>query len=187
MRVQYYEGLCRKTAARYCGIVQEEYEDLVQVLRTKCWRALESFDPAKSRVPVQNYVFSCVRNQIKDLLKRKRRNDLYIEEIAPTKNRGRGEANPRDRFEAHYLLVEEDEAFAEILIETPLIPSTLNEVERQIVVFLYLNYQQADMAERLGITRRDVAKAVKSIKSKMADWRPGAVESAATRTEGVPS
>ena len=57
----------------YAPHVQEEYEDIVSVLRIKVWRALCAFDPARSSMPVQRYVFSCVKNQAKDLVKKRRR------------------------------------------------------------------------------------------------------------------
>lgn len=185
LRVEFYEGLCRKTAAKYVNIVQEEYEDLLQILRLKCWRALESFDPAKSRVPVQNYVFSCVRNQIKDLLKRefaedgsrRRQPDLYIEDIAPTQGDGAMSdhwSGPRQGFEMQYLREDEERAFAEVLSETPLIPSTLTGSEQRVLTCLYLEYGQAEIAEVLVISRREVARCVKAIKEKMADWKPSA-------------
>lgn len=172
-RVEFYEGLVRKTASRYVGIVQEDYEDLCQILRLKCWRALESFDPAKASQPVQGYVFSCVRNQVKDLLKRKRRNDLYIEDIAP-KGKIDGEVGLRDSFEARYLRSDEERAFAEVLGDTPLIPSTLTTRERTVLVCLYLEYGHTDIAESLDLTKRDVSRAVKGIREKMADWKPSA-------------
>lgn len=168
-QVQFYEGLVRKTASRYQGVIQEEYEDLCSILRIKCWRALESFDASKSRVPIQNYVFSCVRNQVKDLLKRKKRNDLYIEDIAPARSHDQA---VRDSFDARYQVTEEEEVFAEVLAETPLIPSTLTTLERQVIVLLYLEYGQADISAHLSVTRREIATAVKGIKDKMADWHP---------------
>lgn len=180
MRVEYYEGLVKKTAGKYHAIVQEEYEDMCQILRLKVFQALESFKPEKSRVPAANYVFSCVRNQVKDLFKRKRRDELLIEDIAPsvdTNGYGREFTGLTDTFDSKYMRLDEDEVFAEILRETPLIPSTLTDTERGVLVGLYLEYQQKDIAERLGITIREVARAVKAIKVKMADWKPSSTGS----------
>lgn len=172
-RVEYYEGLVRKTASMYEGIVQEEYEDLCSILRIKVWRALESFDPAKATQPIRGYVFSCVRNQVKDLLKRKRRNELYIEDIAPASRGGhlRNEGL-RDKFEQRYLKEDEEVAFAEILAETPLIPSTLTGVEQRVVTCLYLEYSHSEIAEVLCLTPREVSRSVRAIKDKLADWKP---------------
>lgn len=189
-QVQFYEGLVRKTAGRYQGVIQEEYEDLCAILRIKCWRALESFDPAKSRVPIQNYVFSCMRNQVKDLLKRKKRNDLYIEEIAPVSPNPRGgqpRPSARDRFEERYSSAAEEEVFAEVLAETPLIPSTLTTLERGVVILLYLEYGQAQMAESLGVNKREIAKAVKGVKDKMSDWKPSSSSTPTQRLVPAPA
>ena len=172
--IEFYEGLVRKTAGRYSRIVQEEYEDLCQILRLKVWRALESFDLEKATQPIQGYVFSCVRNQVKDLLKRKRRDDLHIEDIAPQTPAGESEYARRDKFESRYLEHGEEEAFAEVLAETPLIPSTLSPNERRVVVCMYLEYGQAEIAEVLSLSRREVARSVRGIKDKMEDWKPSA-------------
>lgn len=174
-QVEFYEGLVRKTSARYAPVVGEEFEDCCQILRIKCWRALESFDASKTDKPVQNYVFSCVRNQVKDLLKRKRRDEVFIEDIAPSayaSDEGRGAG--RERFEAKYLTETEDQAFAELLAETPLIPSTLSDTERKVLVCLYMEYQHREIASALSISMRAVAAAVRAIKEKMADWKPSA-------------
>lgn len=166
--VQFYEGLVRRTAAKFGDRIEEEYEDLLSILRIKCWRALESYDSTRSKMPVERYVFSCLYNQVKDLLKRQRRNHLYIEDVAPsTAAKAR-----RDAFDARYLCVDEDEVFAEVVEGTPLIPSTLSPAERRVIVYLYLEYTQADIALALNLTKREVAKTVKSIRQKMADWRP---------------
>lgn len=167
----FYEGLVKTTASRYHEIVQEEFEDCCQVLRLKVVQALRSYDPEKATQDINRYVFSCVRNQVKDLLKRQRRDDLYIEDIAPVGSDHDGDM-PRDGFMAEYMREEEEAAFAEILVETPLIPSTLTWTEKHVLVFLYLGIHQADMAERLDVSRREVARAVRSIKLKMADWAP---------------
>lgn len=178
-RVEYYEGLCRKTAARIERFVEPEYDDLVQVLRIKCWLALESFDPAKARQPIHGYVFSCVRNQVKDLLKKKKRNEVYIEDAAGAPDgahdNGSGANLRRDRFHDHYWRVEESEIFRDVLGETPLIPPTLTERQRWVVTCMYLEYGQAEIAEVLGITRREVAKAVRAIKVKMSTLSPSYV------------
>lgn len=181
-QVEYYEGLVRKTASMYEGIVGEEFEDLAQIFRFKVWRALESYDPKRATQTTQGYVFSCVRNQVKDLLKKKRHDDLYIEDIAPLNDLDpAGRTTARDHFESQYLSEREDEAFAEILKELPLIPSTLTVMERRVLVCLYLEYGQAEIAETLTLSRREVARRVKSIKDKMADWSPSNSEATGTR------
>lgn len=167
--VQFYEGLCRSTAARYVGKVEEDYEDLVSLFRIKAWRALESFDPAKSKVPVERYVFSCMVNLGKDLLKKKKRNEAYIEDYRHNNQTGKDVA---DRFDAQYLRQDEEAAFRELTLDKPLIPSTLDETECSVLALLYYDYSHAEIALRLSITKREVAAVVKQIREKMADWRP---------------
>lgn len=174
--LQHFEGLVRKTAARYVGIIEDDFEDICQVLRLKVWRALLSFDPKRSRLSRDAYVFGCVRNQVKDLLKRPHRNWLFIEDL--TKFEGRG---PTDiscdfsqRFEQRYLQVREDEVFGEIDEDDPLIPSTLTKNERKVLVCMYLDYSQANTALRLGLSRKEVATSIATIREKMADWHPSA-------------
>jgi RNA polymerase sigma factor (sigma-70 family) len=171
----YYEGLVRKTASMYERIVEEEFDDLCQILRLKAWRALGTYDPTRSKLPVERYVFSCLRNQVKDLLKKKRRNELFIEDIVPaTPNAEAGDRGVlRDRFEAHYLIVREDQAYAGVATDTPLIPSTLTQGEREVMALLYLDYGQTEIALRLRMTKREVTAAVKALREKMADWNPG--------------
>lgn len=166
-RVEFYEGLVRKTAARYEPYVEEEYEDLCSLFRIKAWRALESFDPEKSRIPVERYVFSCMVNLGKDLLKKHKRNEAYIEDFA-----GEDESGV-DHFESQYLAQDEDSAFRELTsLDQPLIPSTLTSVEVRVVLLLYCDRSYAEIALAVGVAKRDVAAAVKSVKEKMADWRP---------------
>lgn len=170
--VAYYEGLCRKTASMYVGYVEDDYDDIVQTLRVKAWRALQSYDPSRSKLPVERYVFSCMRNQVKDILKRKRRNDTYIEDFADA---------ARDRFEDEYLSTPHDVTFHLVEDEPPLIPSTLTAVEREVVLLLYAGYSRREMALKLSIKLGQVDVTVQAIQAKMSDWRPTAVTSVAER------
>jgi RNA polymerase sigma factor (sigma-70 family) len=154
--IPYYEGLIRKTAAMCAPRVQEEYEDIVSIFRIKVWRALLSFNPQRSSMTVQAYVFSCVKNQEKDLLKRKRRPEVYL----------------ADQTIVHDPSVHADEVFDEIERELPLIPCTLTAVERAVVVRLYMDVSQRDIALELGLTRSEMERTVRAVRIKMADWRP---------------
>jgi RNA polymerase sigma factor (sigma-70 family) len=169
--VEFYEGLCRKTASIYVKYVEEEYEDIVQLLHIKCWRALETYDPQKATQTVDKYVFMCMKNLCKDLVKKKKREELHIDDIAPTMQSDSGH-DVRDAFDLHYLGVREDEVYGEAEEELPLIPSTLTETERAVVCLLFSDYRQKEIAVRLGIDRNLVGRAIKSIRVKMADWAP---------------
>lgn len=161
--IPYYEGLIRRTAAMCAPRVEVEYEDILAIFRIKVWRALEAFDSTRSRMPVERYVFSCVKNQEKDILKRKRRGELYVEDVSAADA----------RFEENYLAVEEEDVFADVERELPLIPSTLTLVERQVIVHLYSDLTQRETALMLDLGRSEMERTMRSIRAKMADWRPG--------------
>lgn len=182
--VEHYEGVVRQTAGMFHGMVEEEFEDVCQILRMKAWRALVSFDSDKAtagkgllhrqgdntcRCARCRYVFACIRNQVKDLQKRNRRNLLFIEDVAPHNADGNGVV--RDVFELRYLEMSPEEAYKEVEDEFTL-PSTLNDRERKVVAMLYLSFDYGEIASVVGCSHREVSTAVRSIKEKMADWRP---------------
>lgn len=176
--VEFYEGLVKSTAGRYHAKVQEEYEDMCQTLRLKVLEALASYDPARAKQPIKGYVFSCVVNRVKDYVKRRRRDDLYMEDVAPSwhgsSEGAREKVGASDKFEAQYFIEEEADAFRDILRQTPLLPGDLTDTEEKVLLGLYLELQQREIAERFDLSPREVAKAVKAIKEKMADWKPTA-------------
>lgn len=177
----HYEGLVRKTAALYVGVVEEDFDDLCQIFRIKAWKALLAFDPARSRTGRDRWVFSCIKNQAKDLLppKRARRDWLFIEDIAPisnsTENYGNGTlggAREHDSFYARYLGVTAEEVFGSIEEDVALVPSTLTPTERNVVALLYIGCDYGEIASRTDLERKKVATVVRRIREKMEDWRP---------------
>jgi RNA polymerase sigma factor (sigma-70 family) len=162
--INFYEGLVFKTAAMYAPHVQEEFDDIRQRLRIKAWRALQVFDPSRSRMPVDRYVFMCVKNECKDIVKKKRRTDVYIED--------QGVEDAQDAFEARYLSANHDQEFGAIDEGAPLVPSTLTGIERQVIVMLYRDYTQAEVARLMGLRRSEMERTMRSIRTKMADWAP---------------
>jgi RNA polymerase sigma factor (sigma-70 family) len=167
--IAFYEGLIRKTAAIYASRIQEDYEDIVQILRVKVWRSLAAYDPARSRLPVERYVFSCVANQVKDLLKRKRRHEVSIEDLSQTSVDG-DDVVPG--YVQEFLSVGHDEVYGEVEAELPEFPLTLSELEREIVVRLYLDANHRRIAVELKLTRTEIDRTVDSIRVKMADQYP---------------
>jgi DNA-directed RNA polymerase specialized sigma24 family protein len=153
--IAFYEGLVRKTAAMIAPSVQEDYDDIVAILRIKVWRALVAFDPARARQPVERYVFMCVTNQKKDLLKRKRRYEVPLD----------------DEYDVR---VDSDVVYGEVEDVTPVIPCTLSSFERDLVTRLYLGYTERQVAGLLGLTRPQMERALEAVRVKMADWRPTA-------------
>lgn len=172
--VEFYEGLVRKTAARIEPYVEEDFDDLCSLYRIKVWRALESFDQSKSRVPVERYVFSCVMNLSKDLGKKMKRNFAYIEDFtSPSPEQDQAHHAHGDKFIDRYLSVDDDDVFSELPSwDSFTLPATLVETEVKVLVLLYQDYGYAEVALRLGITKREVTVTAKSIRDKMEDWRP---------------
>jgi RNA polymerase sigma factor (sigma-70 family) len=188
--IAHYEGIVRQTAGMFHGMVEEEFEDVCQILRMKAWRALVSFDVDKAtagkgllhrdgdhkcRCAQCRYVFACIRNQVKDLQKRNRRNLLFIEDVAPHNANGNGVV--RDAFEMRYLEMTPDQAYKSVEDEFAL-PNTLDSRERKVVAMLYLSFDYGEIASVVGCSHREVSTAVRSIKEKMADWRPTRAEPA---------
>lgn len=164
--IGFYEGLVRATASLTAPRVELEFDDIASILRIAVWRALEAYDPRRSRLPVERYTFMCVKNRQKDLLGRRRRGELSLEELS-----GDGRSG-RDALEERYLAADADEVYGDIERELPTIPSTLTELERQVLVRLYMAFSQRETAEQLGLTRSEMERVVRSLRTKMADWRP---------------
>lgn len=168
-----YEGLIRSTAWRYVGHCEEDYDDICQLFRVKTWQALLSFDPSKvknqaardtaGRTPQDRYVYACIKNRGKDLVKAVKRNWAYMEDL--------GEHAAPDQFEQRYLLAAEEEVH-QVLQDMPLIPSTLSPNEHQIVTLLYLDFDNGEIASFLNWPRQKVQIVVRRIREKMADWEP---------------
>lgn len=185
--MSHYEGLVRTTASLCAPFVEEDFDDICQFLRYKVWKALESFNPDKLRVHVtgsraiatarDKYVYSCVQNGKKDVLKKKRHGILFIEDLAPIEDsdaRGGHHTLSRSYFEERYLAV--DNAFAHLEEELPTIPSTLTEREKAVVLLLYLDFKPAEIALRTGLARKEITTMLKGIREKMADWNPSPAE-----------
>jgi RNA polymerase sigma factor (sigma-70 family) len=175
--LDYYEGLVRATAGRYESIMAGaamDFDDICQVLRVAVWKALSAFDERKATQPIHGYVFMCVRNRAKDLVKYRTpehmaRDPLLIEDVAPTVN---GNGVIRDAFELRYLSADEEQAFMSVLEEPPLVPSTLTSNERRVLKLMYHDYRQVEIAPILDLSPDQVKAAVKGIREKMADWCP---------------
>lgn len=174
-----FEGLIHSTAKMILPFVEEDFDDVVQQLRIKVWQALMKWDPKRAPQLVAKYglaearrrsVFAWVRNKVKDLVKRKKRGELSIEDLTAADSRGQ-HSGTRDAFEQRYQL-STDDGYAGVEEEPPLIPSTLTLLERKVVCLLYSDYRQTEVARYLGLEKREVERHVRSIRDKMADWAP---------------
>jgi RNA polymerase sigma factor (sigma-70 family) len=175
--LRHYDGLVSATARRCVAFCEEDYDDVVQVLRVKVWQALRAYDPARTRTDRDHYVFMCVRDRAKDVVKKKKRNQLHIEDL-----RTMGEAAP-DRFDARYLCSTREANYAAIEDDDdPL--RALDELERQIVEMLTADYKQAQVARTLGLQKVEMDRAMRSIRLKLAALRPATA--AGTQLAAVP-
>lgn len=174
--LDHYEGLIFKTAQMYAPFVDEDIEDIQQILRIKVYKALLAYDPRAPRALERDrYVFSCMKNQAKDLLKRRKRQESFIEDLAPAADDGRRMS--RSKFEERTgQLLEHHEVYGLIEEDDVLVPNTLSDLERRIVCLLYSDYRQSEVARQLGLAKRDMERAMRSIRGKMADWSPGGGE-----------
>lgn len=173
--IRHYEGLVRATAGRYEKRLSGgamDFEDICAVLRIKIWKALADYDPAK-KPNRDKYVFMCLTNHVKDLLKIKSRHPeaLYVEDVAPTVN---GNGAIRDAFELRYLSADEDNAFMAVLDEPPNLPNTLTQNERHVLVLMYHEYKLVEIGPVLGLSLSQVKSCAKGLREKMADWEPSA-------------
>lgn len=162
--------------------VEMELEDIQQVLRIKVFKALLAWTPSRSRTSRDRYVFMCLRDQAKDVLKRVRRGELHIEDLVTTEADS-GAIDTRDRFDERYLSQTHEQIYSHVEEEELLLPSTLTRLEREIVTLLFRDYKQAEAARMLGLEKREIEKSMRSIRSKMADWDPGTTSPAPSSQE----
>lgn len=176
--VEAFEGLVLRTAGMYFAGLRMDEDDVRQFLRVKVWRALESFRPERATQSVEGYVFMCVANGVKDLLKqadRAKRNkpECYLED------QYRGDTG-RERFDAKHLSHDEDGIRDAYLERTVELPSTLDFMERHVVLLLYEGLNQTEIARELGCTRTRVRNTHASVQRKMMDWAPGVARQTTT-------
>ena len=178
--VERYEALVRSTARMIVkdpSRVVMDYDEICQRLRIKAWKAMMAFDPTRSQIGVDRFVFGAIQNQKKDILRDNltivKRNEAFIEDIAPDGAGGYENGHvTRQEFEGHYLQMTPDEAFHDVEEEMPFLPSTLSTLERQVVHFLYLDYDYGEISSMLAVPRKEVAPLVRRIREKLADWKP---------------
>lgn len=158
--VEAYEGLVFTHALRVLGRVDLELDDIRQMYRMKVWYASEKWDPTRSKLSQDRFVFGCLKNAEIDLLKRKRHGEVFLEDQSA---RTRRTSEPR---------ANHDDVFGEVDEGAPLIPNTLTGIELHVLVLLYRGYFQTEIGPRLGLTKTEMETTMGSIRAKMQDWRP---------------
>lgn len=177
-----FEGLVRTTARMFASQVKREEDDLAQELRVRVWRALVSYDPDKSRLSRERYVFQAVTNKIKDYKRDaarevRRRDDagltfLYIED---TFTDGTTET-ATERFASLYYHTTRDEVYGEIEEGRFVLPATITERETFVLLMLMMQHSKTEIVVRLGLTREEVDDVIVSLRDKLRDWQPNGTE-----------
>jgi DNA-directed RNA polymerase specialized sigma24 family protein len=184
--LRHYEGLIYRTAQLTAPLVEDDFDDICQVLRIKVWRALHAWDPKRAPKLVAKYgeakardrsIFAWVKNQQKDLIKKKRRGEISLDGLKGRQLTSQFEDGAE--FAMGEFLPDETDPYAQVDDEPPLIPSTLLHAELRVLCLLYSDYRQSEVAVLLEIPKRDVERLVRSIRLKMADWAPSAAAIAA--------
>lgn len=174
--IRNYEGLVFTTTiiVKQAG-VEMDIEDIRALMRIKVWRTLLAFDAGHvSGLKRDNFVYGCLMNFKKDLLKRPRRHEASVDEL-----RSRGSAGSQaegqeltEWFDLRFLSVCEEEVYGRAVEDDLLLPVTLDAQERQVVQLLYEGATMREVDLALGISRGLRERIVRSVREKLADWRP---------------
>lgn len=167
-RLESYEGLVHSTARKYEDPARKrgvELEDFEQILRIKVWWAIEHYS-LTSDLPVRRFVFGCLTNQVKDVLKRKRNQDAHLEDMMGASTTGsEGEIGADSTRNAlRYLSVSEEDTFADLLDE---LPNTLTEEELHVAEKLIAGWQQYRIAEEMQVSLGRVRAHIAALRLKL--------------------
>jgi RNA polymerase sigma factor (sigma-70 family) len=177
--LRHYEGLVYKTALLTAPLVEEDFDDVVQLLRIKVWKALIAWDPARApklvaRVGLDKArdrsVFAWLKNYQRDLIKKLRRGEVSLDGLSFRDQETGERIELYDGFGSTATTA--DEVYGHVEADLPLIPSTLTPLELRVVCLLYADYRQSEVAVHLAVPKREVERLVRSIRLKMADWQP---------------
>lgn len=172
VRMRAYEGLVHSTTRMFAERARMDEEDFAQELRLKVWQALERFDPNRSRLPEKRYVYAIMFNRVKDMIRYPRSRDLLIEDQLPAAEGSDGSSLLRDKFDAKFLATHED-AVAEALYGKGLVPEGISDFETEVLLLLYLDYQQVEIAPLLDVPLSRVKAAVRALREHLAPLRAG--------------
>lgn len=144
--------------------VEMDFDDVRQFLRVKVWAAIERYDPARSRLPFDRFVFGCIWNAKLDLLKRPRRYNESVEEL-------RAERQDSLKFDAKYLATTDDEEIFEGQAAENIL-SDLSPLERQVVELRSTGLMLAEIEAELGLAPGQVQSTMRAVRKKLAHLRP---------------
>lgn len=182
VQVAQFEGLVYSTARLIIEQgVELEFEDVRQLLRIKVLYAVRRYSKDRSGLSLQRFVFGAVRNVRKDIELRPRRFLRSIEDLRDDAHH-RGSSAPADtgeraeRFDAQYLSIDAERVYFEIEDEAPCWMSRLTKCERAIVKLRSDGLRLDEIDHALGLEPGLAQTAMRSVREKLADWRPSAPE-----------
>lgn len=178
--ISHYEGLVRKTAAECATRVEDDFDEICQFLREKVWKALDAFSTERVKTlrskytPEQQrerFVFACVTNGKKDVLKKKQRGWLFIDDLATSLDDDKRVGDPNaGGFALRYLC--EDDAFTSFESDEPRVPNILDPTEREVALLLYENFNEDEIAAKIGRRRKETRAVIAGIQQKMVEFAP---------------
>lgn len=157
--------------------VEMDIEDIRQTLRIKAWRAVLAYDTSHPRgMQRDRFVFMCIANMKKDLLKRPRRGNASVDELRerPIHTHHTDPGAIGDWFDGRFLSVSAEEVYFEVEDEPVVLPSTLDMTERRAIALLTddPDLTLLGLERALGLSRAGREALMHSIRAKLADWRP---------------
>lgn len=161
-----YEGLVYKTAEMFHERVGLEMDDMRQELRLSVLKARRAYHSGRSQLSERAFVYGCVANRVKDMKRdaaRRRNGRLVVVHV--------GE-DSLDWFEFTYRRVTHDEVFGAIEDGSFRLPATITEDEQTVLWMLVVGYTRTEIAASMCVEYTKIEGAVRSIRRKMADWRP---------------
>jgi len=172
-----FEGLVVSTARMFASQVRMEEDDLAQELRIKVWTVIPKYDPTRSPLTLERYVFGALTNKIKDFKRgagreAKRRVTFGIEFLHIEDMRGSESLPRQEAFDGQFHYVERDEVFEQIEEGKFVLPAGVTATEARVLVLLMTDHSKGEIALRLGITKTEVFRAMTALREKFADWRP---------------
>lgn len=174
--IEAYEGLVFKTAQMFHGQVALELDDMRQELRLAVLKARRAYHPERSRLTERAYVYGCVANRVKDMKRdaaRRRNGRLVVVHVSD---------DSLDWFEFTYRRVSHDEVFGAIEDGSFRLPATITDGEQEILLMLVVGYSQTEIASSQGVAYATVNASVRSLREKMADWRPSQQQAQSQRS-----
>lgn len=182
VQVAQFEGLVFSTARQIVAHgVELEFEDVRQLLRIKVLYAVRHYSEDRSALSLRRFVFGAVLNVRKDIEKRPRRFLRSIEDLRDDAHH-RGSSAPADtgeraeRFDAQYLSVDAEQVYFEIEDQAPCWMSRLTDRERAVVKLRSDGLRLDEIDCALGLESGLAQTAMRSVREKLADWRPSASE-----------